>query len=90
MSTYLNIDDIPDLLSQEEVAAFVSSLVSNADNHVYNLSYEQIQSFLELPNIAFLLIQLTATNLTVSRLNEILHTLVREVVTHTKYWKENE
>jgi hypothetical protein len=90
MSTYLDMGDTYDLLSQEETDALVRSLVDNTAYQVHNLSYDQIQSFLELPDVAFLLMQLTTSNLTVSRLNEILHTLVRKVVEHTKYWKETE
>jgi glutathionyl-hydroquinone reductase len=86
MSTYLDIDNTPDLLSQEEIDALVPRLLGNVNNSVYTLSYEQIQAFLERPDIASLLVQLTAVDLTVSRLNEILHTLIREVVTHTEYW----
>jgi hypothetical protein len=84
------MSNITDLLSQEEKDTLVRSLVGDTDYCVPNLSYEKIQTFLELPDVAFLLMQLTAANLTVSRLNEILHTLVREVVAHTKYWKETE
>jgi flagellar biosynthesis component FlhA len=90
MSTYLDMDDVPDLLSQDEVETLIRDLSDDADKYVHNPSYEQIQSFLELPDVAFLLMQLTATNLTVSCLNQILHTLVREVVEHTKYWKADE
>jgi hypothetical protein len=90
MSTYLDMGDTLDLLSQEETDALVRSLIGNTDYCVHNLSYDQIQAFLELPDIASLLIQLTSTNLTISRLNEILHTLIREVVAHTKHWKEDE
>jgi hypothetical protein len=90
MSTYLDTDDALDILSQEEVKALVNSLMGNTDGYEHTPSYEQIQSFLELPDVAFLLMQLTATNLTVYHLNEILHTLIREVVTHTKYWKADE
>jgi hypothetical protein len=86
MSTYLDTDNIPDLLSQEEIDALVHGLLGDIANFVYTPSYEQIQAFLERPDIASLLVQLITTDLTVSRLNEILHTLIREVVAHTEYW----
>jgi hypothetical protein len=90
MSIITDMDDVSYVLSHDEVETLIRGLSDDADKYVRNPSYEQIQSFLELPDVAFLLMQLTTANLTVSRLNEILHTLVREVVTHTKYWKADE
>jgi hypothetical protein len=73
-----------DVLEQDEIDALLrdmgdSEKRSSPSNYV---SYEQVQLFLQMSDVAFLLIQLTATNLTVQRMNEILHELVRKAIEH--------